>query len=172
MITKEPATDEFAGPQRCSACSKLTPYIASEEEWHRNRCGLKDPGNFNRIHIIGGPGSGKTTLARQLGKYLGIEAQELDHIAFTGPDFLERPFPARLADIHQIANGPAWISEGIFVQWTDELLARANMIVWLDNVGWEKGIWRITHRFFHLAAHEATQRPGLQRFTRFQDYRK
>ncbi len=170
MITKEPVMDELAGPQRCSACSQLPPYILSEEEWHQNRCGLKSPENFSRIHIIGGPGSGKTTLARQIGAYLGIETYELDHIAFTGPDFMERPFPARLADIHQIATGPAWISEGIFVQWTEELLAQANIIVWLDNVRWERGIWRITRRFFHLAAHEAQQRQGLQRYTRFQDY--
>lgn len=162
--------DGLVRSQECPACSQLTPYILSQEEWHQNRCGMKSPENLRRIHIIGGPGSGKTTLARNVGAYLGIEIHELDQIAFTGKDFTERPIPDRVADIYGIANRPAWITEGLFVQWTDELLARANMIVWLDHVNWERGIWRITRRFLRSAIHEAKKRQGLQRFTRFQDY--
>jgi hypothetical protein len=105
-----------------------------------------------------------------MGTYLGIEIHELDQIAFTGLDYLERPFFDRVADIARIASRPAWITEGLFVLWTDELLERATMIVWLDHVNWERGILRITRRFVGFAIREAKRRQGPQRCTRFQDY--
>ncbi len=170
MIRNERLMEGSTQAQLCLACSKLTTYVSDEEEWHKNRCGLKSRDNFSRIHIIGGPGSGKTTLAREIGTYLGIETHELDQIAFTGRDFEERPLPDRVAAIYRIAGQPTWITEGLFVRWTDELFAQANIIVWLDHVNWEKGIWRITRRFVNAALWEAKKRQGLERFTRFPDY--
>jgi adenylate kinase family enzyme len=172
MITKERSLEETAEVQRCLACSKLITYVDDDEEWHRTRCGLKKRENFSRIHIIGGPGSGKTTLAQELAVYLEIEAYELDKIAFTGPEFEERPLPDRIADVHAIVSRPAWVTEGLFVQWTDELMTQASIIVWLDHVNWERSIWRITNRFVKLAVREARNRKGLQKFTRFPDYRR
>ncbi len=170
MVTKVRLLDGALEARLCSACSKLTAYVDDKEEWHKNRCGLKSRENFTRIHIIGGPGSGKTTLAREIKAYLGIEVHELDQIAFTGQDYKERPFSDRVAAIHEIASQPAWITEGLFVRWTDELLARASIVVWLDHVNWQRGFWRITRRFVSLAIGEAKKRHGLERFTRFPDY--
>lgn len=163
MITKEQLLEGSPEAQLCLACSKLTTYVKDEEGWHINRCGLKSPENFRRIHIIGGPGSGKTTLAREIKAYLGIEAYELDKIAFTGRDYEERPYQDRQADIHEILSHPAWITEGLFVRWTDELLARANIVVWLDNMNWQRGFRRITRRFVNLAISEARRRHGWER---------
>jgi adenylate kinase family enzyme len=168
-ITKDQLRQGFTDSQWCSACSKLGDYVINEVDWHHKHCGLQ-PENLRRIHIIGGPGSGKTTLAHEIGACLGIEAHELDQIAFTGRDFAERPISERMADIYLIAHRPAWVTEGLFVLWTDELLASANMIVWLDHVSWKRGFWRITHRFFRSALHEAKTRQGLERFGRFSDY--
>jgi len=170
MITNERLIENSTEAQLCLACGKLAPYITDEKEWHRKRCGIKNRENLSRIHIIGGPGSGKTTLARELGAYLGIEVHELDQVAFTGRDFQERPFPDRVAAIDAIADRPAWITEGLFVRWTDELLAHAKMIVWLDHVSWQRGFFRITRRFVESAVREAKKRQGLQRFARFGDY--
>ena len=170
MVTKERLLDGSPEAQLCLACSKLTTYVGDEEEWHKMRCGLKSRENFSRIHIIGGPGSGKTTLAREIAAYLGTEVHELDQVAFTGLDFDERPFSDRVAAIHGIATRPAWITEGLFVRWTDELLARANIVVWLDHVNWQRGFWRITRRFVNSAVREARKRHGWERFTRFPDY--
>jgi adenylate kinase family enzyme len=170
MITKEQLWEGSTEAQLCLACSKLTTYVSDEEEWHRKRCGIKNRENLSRIHIIGGPGSGKTTLAREIGAHLGIEAHELDQIAFTGRDFEERPFQDRVAAINRIASCPTWITEGLFVRWTDELFARANVIVWLDHVNWERGLWRIARRFVKSAIREVQKRRGLERFTRFPDY--
>ncbi|MBD0741906.1 hypothetical protein BG418_10470 [Streptomyces sp. CBMA152] len=33
----------------------------------------------------------------------------------------------------ELASGPAWISEGIFLTWTSPLLEAADVIVWLDT---------------------------------------
>jgi adenylate kinase family enzyme len=170
MITKEPLLEGAAEAQQCPACSKLITYVPDEEEWHKNRCGIQKRENFGRIHIIGGPGSGKTTLARQLAIALGIETHELDQIAFTGRDYEERPISERIAAIHEIATHSTWITEGLFVRWTEELLDQASIIVWLDHVNWERGIWRITQRFVKSAVREAQKRHGLERFTRFPDY--
>jgi uridine kinase len=170
MITRERVMDGFDESDLCPACSKLTPYIVNREEWHQKRCGLRSSANFKRIHIIGGPGSGKTTLARKIGACLGIEVYELDQVAFTGRDYVERPFPDRVADISRIANRSAWITEGFFVLWTEELLKSADIIVWLDHITWRQGILRIARRYVQSAFQEAKKRQGLQRFTRFQDY--
>ena len=56
-------------------------------------------GTSRRIYIIGGGGSGKTTLARRLGPALAIDPVELD----LG------------ADLDDLARRPEWIVEGIFV---------------------------------------------------------
>lgn len=170
MMTKERLMEGSTEARLCLACRKLATYVSDEEDWHKERCGFRNRENFTRIHIIGGPGSGKSTLAREIGTYLGIETHELDQIAFTGRDFEERPYTDRVAAIHQIASQPAWITEGLFVRWTDELLAGASIVVWLDHVNWEKGILRITRRFVKSAIQEAKKRQGLERFTRFPDY--
>jgi adenylate kinase family enzyme len=86
-----------------------------------------------RIHIIGPPGSGKTTLARRLATSLQIPFYELDHIAWEeGYPGNERPLEIRLSDIRHITAQPVWVTEGIFLSWIDELLRSADYIVWLD----------------------------------------
>lgn len=170
MITEEQLIDNPPEAQWCLACSKLSPYIIDGHEWHKKHCGMRDRRNISRIHIIGGPGSGKTTLARALGGYLGIEVHELDPVAFTGPEFEERPLRDRLAAVSAITGLPAWITEGLFVGWTDPLLEHAEMIVWMDDVSWPQSFLRITRRFLSSAIQEANKRQGLERFGRFRDY--
>jgi adenylate kinase family enzyme len=88
-----------------------------------------------KVHIIGGPGAGKTRLSKQLGVLLGIPVHELDGIAGDGtpPRFLpSRPLHDRLADVEEIRSTPAWITEGSFLGWTGGLMEDAHLIVWLD----------------------------------------
>src|SRR4051794_39377361 len=125
-----------------------------------------------RIHIIGGPGSGKSTLARDLGAKLRLPVHELDAIAYEGPHFQERPLAARLGDVRAIADRPEWIVEGIHLGWTDALLERADVIVWLDHTGWWRAAVRIVNRFMRSAIHEARAQTGSRRFSRFGDYRR
>ncbi len=98
-----------------------------------------------RIHIIGGGGSGKTTLACRLGTLLDAPVYDLDRIGYEGGAGAQRRLEVKLADIHHIAAQPAWITEGIFLWWTDELLRAADLILWLD-LPFHVAAWRIVVR--------------------------
>jgi adenylate kinase family enzyme len=158
--------------QFCPACATLAGSVTSLEAWHRVRCGLGKRENLGRIHIVGGPGAGKTTLARAVGACMKIKVHELDKIAFSGPNFVERPLDQRQADLYQIACQPEWVAEGLFVLWTDELLRHADVIVWLDQMSWGKSVWRISRRFTRNALREVQYRQGTEKVLRFNDYQR
>jgi adenylate kinase family enzyme len=104
-----------------------------------------------RIHIIGGSGSGKTMLARQVAASLGIPFYHLDEIYFGSDSYFKeemethRPLDARLDDVCYIAAQAAWVTEGNYLWWTEELLRRADIIIWLD-LPWRVTAWRIIIR--------------------------
>ena len=45
----------------------------------------------HRIHIVGGPGSGKTTIALDLGRRLDVPAYDLDEVGYEGGAGDQRP---------------------------------------------------------------------------------
>jgi hypothetical protein len=123
-----------------------------------------------RIHIIGGPAAGKSTLARRLGAVLDLPVHELDKIAFEGRDFQEQPLARRVAAVREIAASPRWVTEGIFLDWTDPLLKKAEVIIWLDNGAWRHSALRTLLRTIRGALREARKRRGPKRFLRVGDY--
>lgn len=104
---------------------------------------------MQRIHIIGGTGSGKTTLARKIGTRLGIPFYDLDEVGYEGGFGAPRPLDVRLATLERIASQPTWVTEGGFILWIDELLRTADTIVWLD-LPWRVRRWRVILR--HIKA--------------------
>jgi hypothetical protein len=104
----------------------------------------------SRIYIIGGGGSGKTTLARHLGPALGIDPVELD----LG------------ADLDDLARRLEWIVEGIFVFGVGPLLDHAELIVWLD-LPWRVARRRIATRHIHLTVVGRNRHRGLRRLVNF-----
>lgn len=131
-----------------------------------------EPAKFSRIAIVGGPGSGKTTLARELSTLLDIAAFHLEAIAFEHPGFRMRARKARLRDVCTIASRPSWIAEGVFLGWTDDLMERADMIIWLDQVPRRSAFMRVARRWLEGGLDEAKRQPGARKFTRFDDYRR
>jgi adenylate kinase family enzyme len=125
---------------------------------------------LRRIHIIGGPASGKTVLAQKLGATFGIPVYQLDQIAFEGLEFTKRPLETRLDDVRRIAAQHTWVTEGIFIGWIDELLGGADTIIWLDCVSWHVAVGRILVRFARWGLDEAKRQTGARKFTRFNDY--
>jgi len=118
-----------------------------------------------RLHIIGGPGSGKTHLSRLLGDVLCIPVYELDLIAGEGdaPEFHPtRPLPERMERVAEIAKEHAWITEGAFLWWTEPLLHNATAIIWLDPPR-HRAVVRLVQRYVIEVVHEARRQPRLLR---------
>jgi adenylate kinase family enzyme len=84
-----------------------------------------------RIVILGRAGSGKTTLARQLGERMGAPVICLDAIwAALNPKDDIPTFRALMQTLH---TGETWISDGNFAAVTFDIrLPRADLIVWPD----------------------------------------
>lgn len=119
-----------------------------------------------RIFIIGGPGSGKTTLGRRIAQQFHIPFYEIDLVGWENGAGAERPMDVRLRDVHEIAIQPDWVAEGWFPVWTDELQAAADQIVWLD-LPWSIARWRIITRHMRASLTGTNKHRGLLKLYRF-----
>jgi hypothetical protein len=120
---------------------------------------------------MGGSGSGKTTLAAKLAARTALPVHHLDDIVRVGGgDGPLRAAEDRDGLVAEILGTDRWITEGVQLGWTEPLLERADVIVWLDYISWPRATRRIARRFLTGAAHEMRTRRGRERFTRFGDY--
>lgn len=102
-----------------------------------------------RIHIIGGPGSGKSYLAAKLAERLNIPAYDLDELYWdsTASRYGIRADPSqrdrKLADI--VSRGE-WIIEGVYYQWLGPSFDAADYIIALMPSIWIRHC-RVVRRF-------------------------
>lgn len=82
-----------------------------------------------RIAVAGVSGAGKTTLARRLGARLGVPHTELDALHH-GPAWTPRP--AFLDDVRALVAQDAFVTEWQYTTARPLVLARAEVVVWLD----------------------------------------
>ena len=87
------------------------------------------PHRPQRILVNGSSGAGKTTLAALLADRLGIPHTELDALHH-GPEWVRRP--EFLADVQALAAAERWITEWQYGDARPILLARCDLMVWLD----------------------------------------
>lgn len=87
------------------------------------------PRRPERVLIAGTSGAGKTTLARAVAEVLGCPHVELDSLHH-GPGWTKRP--EFEDDVRRVAAGPAWVSEWQYTAVRERLLARTDLLVWLD----------------------------------------
>jgi adenylate kinase family enzyme len=124
-----------------------------------------------RVYIVGPPGSGKSTLGRRLAQVTGLPVYDLDEVYRQGGGRNPlRPEDQRSAAVRQILGSQRWIVEGVHLDWTDELMGAAQVIIWLDHLSWPRLAVRMTRRFAAGAADEVGQERGRRRFLRFGDY--
>ncbi len=117
-----------------------------------------------RIHIVGGPGAGKTTLARRLAAITGLPVNHLDDIARVGGGTGRvRDAAEREPLVRAILDRDGWITDGVHLGWTDPMLARAELIVWLDIASGSAASARIAGRFLDGAWAEFRRRAWRER---------
>ena len=119
---------------------------------------------MQRIHIIGTPGAGKTTLARRLAQQLQLNFIELDSL-FWGPHWLPAESDVFRKRVSASVRDPRWVACGNHTSARDLVWARADTVIWLDystRLGFVRLMRRAgdqVHR--NLRALASQQRPPL-----------
>ena len=101
-----------------------------------------------KIHIVGGPGSGKTFLAQKLSRELGIPHYDLDDVQWAneGGYGTKRDIAERDALLEQILQRDDWIIEGVYHAWCGRCFEEADRI-YLLTVPSRVYRYRILRRF-------------------------
>lgn len=88
---------------------------------------------YNKILILGGIGSGKTTLANKLSKLLKIKHYELDNIAYKRRDIhIKSNTKEKEKKLKLVLKKKNWIIEGYYSKpWTHPIYKKADIIILL-----------------------------------------
>ena len=102
---------------------------------------------MDKIVIIGSPGAGKSTFARDLGRILHINVVHLDRV-FWEPGWKEKPREVRLDILQEIVRNERWIIEGTYLGSSEPRLKAADTIIFLDTASLVC-LSRIIKRYFN-----------------------
>jgi adenylate kinase family enzyme len=111
-----------------------------------------------RIHVVGGPGSGKSVTAALVAESLGLPSMDLDLLFWdqaAGRYGVKASPEARDAALERILAQPAWITEGVYHSWVRSCFKEADVIIVMNAPVWLRH-WRILARF-------VKRRVGLER---------
>lgn len=86
---------------------------------------------MQRVMICGGPGSGKSWLAREIGARLNRPAVHLDAEHFL-PGWEMRDKPTVNANLRRLYQTNFWVIDGNWSETFPDRLARADTLIWLD----------------------------------------
>jgi adenylate kinase family enzyme len=100
---------------------------------------------MRRIVIVGSAGTGKSTLARELGRRLGIPVIHLDALNWR-PGWQPLAVDEFRARLKEATSGDAWITDGNYAIHTFDLrMPRADLFVWVDRPPL-RCAWRVIKR--------------------------
>jgi adenylate kinase family enzyme len=101
-----------------------------------------------RISVVGTPGAGKSTVARELARNLGVPFVELDGI-FHQPDWAPLAADEFRRRVAEVTAGDAWVIDGNYSDVRPLVWARADTVLWIDlprMVVMRRLIWRTLRR--------------------------
>lgn len=92
---------------------------------------------MERIVVVGPPGSGKTTTARQIARRLGLPHRELDSL-WWDPNWTEAGAEKFAERLRPVVAEPRWVLDGNYfgVGAQTIIWPAADTIVWLDLARW------------------------------------
>lgn len=90
------------------------------------------PTAAKRILVFGVTGSGKTTLAQQIGEITGLPWHSVDDEIGWLPGWVERPRDEQREMAARIAASDEWVLDTAYGHWRDVVVPRAQLIVALD----------------------------------------
>ena len=113
---------------------------------------------YNRISIIGGAGTGKTTLSNILSEKYNIPVTHIDGIHHL-KNWQVRDKAERDKIILDIVENEKWIIDGTYKDTLKQRLEKSDLIIWLDYSTFSQ-IKGILKRFFKNPGKEKPEIPG------------
>ena len=109
---------------------------------------------MRRVVVVGSSGSGKTTVAAELARALGVEHVEVDALHH-GPNWTEATAEElRAAVSRELDGSEGWVVDGnYFGKLGDLVLKQADTAVWLD-ISLRTCLARLWHRTLHRVRDE------------------
>ncbi|MBN3161962.1 hypothetical protein H5A40_03255 [Pectobacterium brasiliense] len=105
-----------------------------------------------KIHIIGGPGSGKTVLARNIASRLNCGILHLDDVAYCNGNYdMPTMRKHRLAEVSRFTKYKAWVIEGVYFSWAGSGFKHCDKIFYLSvdkNIRKENILKKLEERFY------------------------
>lgn len=115
---------------------------------------------YKKIAIVGGPGTGKTTLSDKLSEIYGIKATHIDGIHFL-ENWNMRDKSERDKIILNLINKDKWIIDGTYKSTLKPRFEKADLIIWLDYSTFEQLRGVIT-RYIKNKGKEKKEIPGCK----------
>lgn len=115
---------------------------------------------YNKIAIVGAPGTGKTTLSNILSKLYNIEATHIDGIHHM-ENWVQRDKDERDRMILDVVSKDKWIIDGTYKATLKPRFEAADLIIWLDysSLAQIKGVMT---RFLKNKGKEKPEIPGCK----------
>lgn len=115
---------------------------------------------IQKIAIIGGPGTGKSTLAKNLGKEMKLPVYHIDGIHHL-KNWEIRTTQERDSIISEKVKEPKWVIDGTYKATLEERVINADLIIFLDysTIAKLKGI---LSRYFKNKGQEKPEIPGCK----------